>query len=107
MATTIISNTAARLPVATTALMIYGAYECHRIYTGKHARVSPQLETAGISAFSKGNNNNNENSESGGSNRVATTGDAPSVSDTPIRWTNVNGIPIPTLAAFMGTSREE
>jgi hypothetical protein len=83
--------------------MIYGAFEAHRIYTGKHPKVSQELELAGISGFSKGDN---ENTESVTSNRVATTGDAASVRDTPIRWTNVNGIPVPTLAAFIGTSRE-
>jgi hypothetical protein len=103
MTTTIILNSLQRFPVASTAFMIFGAFEAHRIYTGRHPNVSPELEAAGISAFSK---SDNEITVPGASSRVATSGDAASVRDTPIRWTNVNGIPVPTLAAFMGTSRE-
>lgn len=104
MSTTILSHNAARLPIASTLVMIYGSYQVHQIYTGKHPQWSPRLEAAGITGFTNGDS---ESAEPGSSSRVATTGDATGVSDTPIRWTTVNGIPIPTLAAFMGTSREE
>jgi hypothetical protein len=95
MSTTILSHHAARLPIASTLVMIYGSYEVHRIFTGTHPTWSPRLEAAGITSFKKGEDGAESTGETGG------------VSDTAIRWTNVNGIPIPTLAAFMGTSREE
>lgn len=95
MSTTIISQHAARLPIVSTVLMIYGSYQVHRVLTGTHPTWSPRLEEAGFTSFKQ--------AEAG----AESSGEAGGVGDAAIRWTNVNGVPIPTLAAFMGTSREE
>ncbi|KAL5118101.1 hypothetical protein ACEQ8H_003936 [Pleosporales sp. CAS-2024a] len=95
MSTTIISHQAARFPIVSTVAMIYGLYEARRIHTGQHHVWSPLLEAYGITSFSK------KEQAAGSPAHVGVPGDFG------LQWTNVNGIPVPTLAAVKGASREE
>jgi hypothetical protein len=107
MSTTILSRNAARLPVVSTFAMIYGSYEMHRITTGTHPFWTPRLEAAGIESLkihdarlADSTNNSTVAAESA-------TEYARGVGMVSLRWTNLNGIPIPTLAFLMGEPKEE
>lgn len=90
---------ASKLPIVSTVLLIWGNYELYRIHKGTHPYWSPKLEAAGIV---RGRNN-----ITSGSNQTVPQDakvdmrDASGVSATSIKWQNLNGVPIPTLEAFI------
>jgi hypothetical protein len=105
MSTTKIYHNVTRLPLVSTAVMIWGTYEVHRVSRGTHPYWSPRLEAAGIQGFNK-----DRALEAGSVRDIAAkvaTGDVVDLSDASITWTNLNGMPIPTLAALSTPSREQ
>jgi uncharacterized membrane protein len=85
--------------------MIYGAIQAHQIANGTHPYWSKRLEAAGVEGFKKRGNglSTSTNSNTPASETVAEHNRGVTAA---VKWTSVNGIPIPTLATLMGTSRE-
>ena len=94
MSSTRIYHNVTKLPIASTACLIWATYQVHRIHRGTHPW-SSKLEAAGIS--SSRDITASESTSSGG----MATGDAGGVSGTSITWTNLNGVPIPTLEGLL------
>jgi hypothetical protein len=107
MSTTILSRNAAKLPIASTFAMIYGSYEMHRVLTGTHPYWTPRLEAAGIESLKAQDKRLADSANNGAVAADAAAEHAQGVGAISLRWTSVNGIPIPTLTSFMGKSREE
>jgi hypothetical protein len=90
MSSTRIYHNVSKLPIASTVVLIFGNYEIYRIHKGTHPYWSPRLEAAGILKSRQ----RAESTTGKGAEGVKTDGaDA-------LRWTNLNGVPIPTLSAF-------
>ncbi len=74
-----------------------GNYELYRIHKGTHPYWSPRLEAAGILKRRE-----KTSTESSGNGAVQTNAEAGrDGSESVIRWTNVRGVPVPTLEALM------
>jgi hypothetical protein len=105
MSTTKVYNGVAKLPIMSTFLMFWGCIELHRVSKGTHPYWSPRLEAAGFTGFSK-----DSSSEPGSVRDIAARvakGDAVGLGDASVTFTNLNGMPIPTLAALSTPSREQ
>ena len=94
MSSTRIYHNVSRVPVLSTMALIAANYELYRIHTRTHPYWTPRLEAAGILAP-----------------RHDTPADAKTdagadAAGSAIRWTNLNGVPIPTLDALMPPFRK-
>jgi hypothetical protein len=89
MSTTKVYNGVAKLPIMSTFLMFWGCIELHRVSKGTHPYWSPRPGSVRDIAA-----------------RVA-KGDAVGLGDASVTFTNLNGMPIPTLAALSTPSREQ
>lgn len=83
MRTTILYTNGPKLPILGVACVAFGLYGFHRTYSDIVTK--------------------NESAQA----RDRPLPDSASTGSALVRWTNLNGIPIPTLAAFFGISREE
>ncbi|KAF2829362.1 hypothetical protein CC86DRAFT_404003 [Ophiobolus disseminans] len=95
MSSTKIYHNVTKMPIASTMCLMFGLYEAHRIHRGTHPYFSPRLEAAGV-----------QGSRGRAASEVTTGGavvteDASGVGEISIKWTNLNGVPIPTLEGLM------
>ncbi|KAJ4368265.1 hypothetical protein N0V83_006621 [Neocucurbitaria cava] len=103
MSSTRIYHNISKIPITSTLVLIFGNYELWRIHKGIHPYWTPKLEAAGIVR-----RKHSTAPESSDSRAVATKVEAGGEeSETAIRWTNINGIPIPTLEALMRPFRKD
>lgn len=98
MSSTRIYHNISKIPITSTLVLIFGNYEIYRIHKGTHPYWTPKLEAAGIVTRRNGTRANhsreldaNEGSHVEGEER----------NQGPIKWTNLNGVPIPTLGSLM------
>ncbi|CAO2654843.1 Nn.00g115760.m01.CDS01 [Neocucurbitaria sp. VM-36] len=103
MSSTRIYHNISKIPITSTLVLIFGNYELWRIHKGIHPYWTPKLEAAGI--VTRRHKTLSEPSD----NRAVATRVEPSgeESEAAIRWTNLNGIPIPTLEALMRPFRKD
>ncbi|KAF2129609.1 hypothetical protein P153DRAFT_385817 [Dothidotthia symphoricarpi CBS 119687] len=106
MSSTKIYHNITKLPIAATLVLIFGNYELYRIHKGQHPYWTPLLEAKG---FKRGRSKYDAIAASP-ENGAKDSKDPKVVADAPpspfIKWTNLNGVPIPTLD-FMSSPRKE
>lgn len=101
MSSTRVYHNVTKLPIASTMALMFGLYEAHRIHRGTHPFFSPRMENAGMP---DSQNKPVTATTNGGTVAVE---DASAVSGASIRWTNLNGVPIPTLEGLMSPFGKE
>lgn len=91
----------ARIPITAILVLVFGNYELYRIHKGTHPYWSPLLEAKGLRRVRKKEEAVSADNGARDSRAVAETIPSPS-----IKWTNLNGVPIPTLE-FTTSSRKD
>lgn len=97
MSSTRIYHNFSKIPITSTIILIFWNYELYRIHQGIHPIWTPKLEAAGIvrsrGTLADRSEEPGVHNKSGAGGNVAGEG--------AIRWTNLNGVPIPTLGALV------
>jgi hypothetical protein len=105
MSSTKIYHNISRLPIVSTVVLIWGNYEIYRIHKGTHPYWSPRLEAAGI--VRGGEKTSLESPKQNAKDAGVEGADAGGVGGVSIRWTNLNGVPIPTLDGLIKPFRND
>jgi hypothetical protein len=104
MSSTRIYHNISRKPFVSTVVLFWANYELYRIHRGTHPYWSPRLEAAGLL---KKRNKTPPAAEGGSALATTSTTAESGVSGFAITWTNLNGVPIPTLESLSRSFRKD
>jgi hypothetical protein len=107
MSSTRIYHNVSKLPIVSTTVLIFANYELWRIHKGTHPYWSPRLEAVGLVRTQQKEASGSNVGNTGMAETKAVKTEADNPSGAAIQWTNLNGVPIPTLEAFMRPYRKD
>jgi hypothetical protein len=87
-----------KIPITSVLVLVLGNIELYRIHKGTHPYWTPKLEAAGID-MKRGKRTASESPDERVTQKNVEAADE--ASEGPIRWTNLNGVPIPTLGSLI------